>query len=128
MAQLARQIDVAAIGRKALALAGCVERMAAELADLQALLGPAVARSAPDSGGPLTTWLDVARAIGVDDSTIRAHRRRTHDPQRPFFGSAAEARSWYAQLVAKPAYIPACRRKRGPRVSGGVVDWDKVAV
>ena len=128
MAQAARQIDVAAIGARALALAGCVERMAAELADLQALLGPATGRAVLDADGPLATWLDVARAIGVDDSTIRAHRRRTRDPRKPFFGSATEARSWYAALVAKPAHVPAPRRKRGTQVMGGVIDWDKVAV
>ena len=98
------------------------------LADLQALIGPTTLRAQPDAAGPLATWLDVARAVGVDDSTIRAHRRRTRDPHRPFFGTAADARSWYAQLVGKPAFIPAARRNRGPRVTGGVVDWDKVVL
>lgn len=126
MAHGSTHVDVAAICARARALAGCVERMAAELADLQALVDPVAARTQPDSRAPLTTWLEVARVIGIDDSTIRAHRRRTRDPQRPFFASATDARSWYSHLVAQPAFVPSARRKRGPRVHGGVVDWDKV--
>lgn len=127
MAHAARQLDVAAIGARARALAGCVERMAAELAELQVLIGETAGTSQAD-GAPLATWLDVAAAVGIDDSTIRAHRRRTRDPQRPFFGSAAEARSWYAQLVAKPAFVPSPSKKRCPQVKGGVVDWGTVVV
>lgn len=48
MARAARQIDGAAIGATALALAGCGERMGAEPADLQAHTGPAAAHPRPD--------------------------------------------------------------------------------
>ena len=126
MMQHAARVDLVAISARTQALAGCVERMVVELADLQALLGPVGSGAHPGDSTPLSTWLDVARAVGIDDSTIRAHRRRTRDPQRPFFASAADARAWYASVVAKPAAVPSPRRKRGPRIDGGVVDWNAV--
>lgn len=82
--------------------------------------------------GPLSTWLQVARALGVDDSTIRAHRRRTRDGTRSFFGTAMEARAWYAALVAAPDYVagkaPRRSRARAASENTGPVDWSKVKV
>ncbi|MES2643860.1 MAG: hypothetical protein V4850_30510 [Myxococcota bacterium] len=94
--------------------------------------GPARASGEPVPG-PISTWLQIASAIGVDDSTIRAHRRRTRDQTRPLFESAEAARRWYADLVAAPDYTEPERRRRKrasakPSPSEGAVDWSKVEV
>jgi hypothetical protein len=90
-------------------------------------LEPARPERAPE--GPLSSWRQVAAAIGVDDSTIRAHRRRTRDDSKPFFSGADAARSWYEDLVGTPAPPP--RASRGPRApkqpkGDGPVDWKNV--
>ncbi|MDP2305505.1 MAG: hypothetical protein Q8P18_05715 [Pseudomonadota bacterium] len=82
--------------------------------------------------GPIATWVEVARAIGVDDSTIRAHRRRTRDGSRPFFADATAARSWYSALVRTPTWVEPARGRRRKASSSpageGPVDWSKVTV
>lgn len=91
-------------------------------APVPAVAGPGVALG----DRPISSWQEVARAVGVDDSTIRAHRRRTRDPKRPYFANDAEARTWYAQLVAAPDFAETRSRRRGPNVRGGVVDFAKI--
>ncbi len=81
---------------------------------------------------PISTWMQFAAAVGVDDSTVRAHRRRTRDKTRPFFASAAEARAWYARLVAAPDYTPQRKSrhqtKKKAAQQDGPVDWKNTKV
>ncbi len=85
----------------------------------------------PTAPTPISTWLSVATAVGVDDSTIRAHRRRTQDGHGPYFGSDDEARSWYAAMVSSPTHVPGKGRTRKPKRAPEIsvpVDWSKVKV
>lgn len=90
--------------------------------------------SAPAS--PLTTWLQVAKALGVDDSTLRALRKRAGDRTEACFAGMEEARTWYRAVKAKARRLggagesrPKTRRRGGAaKVIGCVVDWDKVKV
>lgn len=84
----------------------------------------------PRIGAPTSSWLDVARAVGVDDSTIRTHRRRTRDGTAPLFADTDAARAWYAALVRAPDAPPPSGRRAPPKRTAptGVVDWSKVDV
>lgn len=90
--------------------------------------------SAPAS--PLTTWLQVAKALGVDDSTLRALRKRAGDRTQACFADVDEVQAWYRTVKAKARRLGGAgepqsktrRRREVPKVIGGVVDWDKVKV
>jgi hypothetical protein len=89
--------------------------------------------AATTTEGPISSWLAVARAVGIDDSTIRAHRRRTGDATPPYFESAAAARAWYAALRTAPDTRPALpshrrRRARLAKEHAGAVNWKTVQV
>lgn len=93
----------------------------------------AVTEGARPSAAPLSTWLAVAAALGVDDSTIRSHRRRTRDETGPFFASDVEARSWYSGMVNAPDFFegttrPRNRKPKGDTGNQGWIDWKKVKV
>ncbi|MDP2310943.1 MAG: hypothetical protein Q8P18_33295 [Pseudomonadota bacterium] len=88
----------------------------------------------PSQSAPLSSWRAVAEALGVDDSTVRLHRRRTRDSHPRLFADAAEARRWYTALVRAPTYADPPsgrkpRKKKSPPGSGsGVVDWAKLKI
>lgn len=95
---------------------------------------PVIGVDRVEGARPLSSWLAVAKAINVDDSTIRSHRRRTGDKHGPFFGSETEAREWYSGVVSAPDYVEGKgktrARKAKPRAPevNGVVNWSKVKV
>lgn len=80
---------------------------------------------------PISTWLGVAAAVGIDDSTIRSHRRRTGDNTAPYFGSDQEARAWYAAMSKAPDFARSGRRRKESSRAvqkEGVVDWSKIQI
>lgn len=74
-----------------------------EHGNLVSIVPAAPAEPEAVTDGPLSSWKDVAAALGVAESTIRAHRKRTGDKTLPLFACADEAREWYRTLVGRVA-------------------------
>ena len=81
--------------------------------------GPAY-ESSPVLGAPsvrpLTTWGEVAEAVGVSEDTLARRRRRwkVADP-RPHFDDADAARAWYRKREFPPPVVEAPARKAPAR-------------
>jgi hypothetical protein len=64
------------------------------------------------SVSPLTTWGEVAEAIGVSEDTLARRRRRWKVPgPRPHFDDADAARAWYRTREFPPPVVEAPARK-----------------
>lgn len=148
-----RDLDVRSISAQAEALAAFIERMAAELAVLRAMLPPVVAAtegaSSTPSSPPDGRWLTTGQAaalLGVNrkvlDELAEKHSRITGGPidvsvgrkRRHLRWPADGLGTWFDATQAADA-APAVRRGRPPGTRAqrppstmpeGRVDWNKV--
>lgn len=99
------------------------EHRARLLAGQASDLGP----QTPDAPRPLTSWREVARAVGVSTTTLRRARHARQDRTAPWFENSGAARHWYASLLAPP---PTRKpgRNRAPKSGApeAVTDWQEV--
>lgn len=74
-------------------------------------IGPGRALTMP-SARPLTSWGDVAAAIGISEDTLARRRRRWNVGRgRPNFDDVEAARVWYRRLECPPPVVePPVRR------------------
>lgn len=147
-----RDLDVRSISAQAEALAAFIERMAAELAVLRAMLPPVAATecaSSPPSSPPDARWLTTGQAaalLGVNrkvlDELAEKHSRIAGGPidvsvgrkRRHLRWPADGLGTWFDATQAADT-APAVRRGRPPGVRAqrppstmpeGRVDWNKV--
>lgn len=65
-----------------------------------------------DERGPLTTWKQVAVAVGVSHDTVTDRRRKVGHTDPPHFDDAAAARTWWRGLTSSKPKPPKARPRR----------------
>ena len=86
-------------------------------------------RSPLEEEAPLTSWKEIAGAIGVSQDTVARRRADSADQTPPYFVTTEAARNWYRSLLepkVKPKSVVRRVRAKAPgKVQ--VVDWKAIA-